>query len=321
MANYKDFINGKNYSVLVYGCLLSNCHLYEPEEGLYYYNSVGKYLIKYENGVWATPKASGYALVSINPNEVYIYKFSIVSGNIILENKASEGFYYTIDEEMYVCTNQSHVCEKISESGYYFTTSDEMYYCLYDSEHIEKTVCYKQTCTAGQYYFIEDRYHRCEKNSILHPVSQTYCNNYEKVIINFPTMYKNEIPSQVKKAIDNIEIHNNSTSIVKSNNINTMNIVPGIFTNCTYNNEDDTTKFDLICISNYVLVDEDKDAKICSIEKLGYIECETDPENPEKCHASFALHSFYSPKIIHTIIIYFTNTIIHLLKNIFSSFK
>jgi len=312
MANYKDFINGKNYSVLVYGCLLSNCHLYEPEEGLYYYNTVGKYLIKYENGVWTTPKTSGYALVSINPNEVYIYKFSIVSGNTILENKASEGFYYTIDEEMYVCTNQSHVCEKISESGYYFTASDEMYYCLYDSEHIEKTTCYKQTCTAGQYYFIEDRYHRCEKNSILHPVSQKYCSNFEKVIINFPTMYKNEMPTQVKKAIDNIEIHNNSTSVVKSNNINTMNIVPGIFTNCTYNNEDDTTNFDLICISNYVLVDEDKDAKICSIEKLGYIECEADPENPGKCHASFALHSFYSSMIMHTVIIFF---IIYLLIN------
>jgi len=303
LANYKDFINGKNHSITIYGCLMTRCSKFEPEEGIYYYNTVGNYLIKYENGVWTTPKTSGYAQVSINPNEVYIYKFSVTSDNVILENKVSEGFYYTIDEEMYECTEQGHVCEKISESGYYFTASDEMYYCLYDSEHVEKTSCYKQTCIPGQYYFIEYRYHRCEKNSFLHPVSPLYCFAKDKVIINFPTMYKETMPSQVKKAIDNIEIHNNSTSVIKSNNINSMTIVPGIFTNCTYNKEDETTNFDLICISNYVEVDEDKDAKICSIENYGFINCEVDKNNPEKCHASFAYPLVPTHKMIYTFII------------------
>ncbi|ORX44696.1 hypothetical protein BCR36DRAFT_301108, partial [Piromyces finnis] len=289
IANYKEFINGKNYSVIMYGCLMSGCNKLEPEEDIYYYSTVGKYLIKYEKGIWTSPQTSGYALVSINPNEVYIYKISVTYDNkVILENKVSDGFYYTIDEEMYECKNQNPVCEKISESGYYFTETNEMYYCLYDSEHIEKTVCYKQTCIPGQYYFIEYRYHRCEKNSYLNPVSPLYCFPKDKVIINFPIMYKDSMPSYIRKAIDNIENNNNSTAIIKSNNINNMNYVPGIFTNCTYNQEDDTTKFDLICISNFVEVKDKKDAKICSIENLGFIHCEEDKDNSEKCNASFA---------------------------------
>ncbi|OUM68988.1 scaffoldin [Piromyces sp. E2] len=303
MANYRDFTNGKSNSVNIYGCLMNRCMRFEPEEGIFYYNPFGKYLIKYENGVWTSPKTSGYALVSINPSEVYIYKFSVISNTVTLENKVHEGFYYTIDEDMYECTEHNHICEKISESGYYFTASDEMYYCLYDSEHVEKTSCYKQNCTPGQYYFIEYRYHRCEKNSFLHPVSPLYCFAKDKVIINFPIMYKNTMPNQVKKAIDNIELHNNSTSVIKSNNINNMNIVPGIFTNCTYNKEEDTTKFDLVCISNYVEVDDEKDAKICSIEHFGFINCEEDKNNPEKCHASLAYPSIPIYKMIYTIII------------------
>ncbi|ORX87465.1 scaffoldin [Anaeromyces robustus] len=302
-VNYKDFINGKNNSILIYGCLMSNCDIYEPEEGLYYYNSVGNYLIKYVDGVWTTPKTSGYALVSVNPNEVFIYKFSIVSGNVILENKVSDGFYYTIDEEMYICTENNHTCDKISETGYYYTPSDEMYYCLYDSEHVEKTECYKQSCTTGQYYFIEDKYHRCEKSSIFHPVEPIYCSPFDKVIINFPIMYKDVFPNYIRKAIDNVELHNNSTSVIKSNSINYMSVVPGIFTNCRYNYEDDTTTFDLICISNYVEENSDKNVKICSIEKLGYTKCEEDKENPEKCNVSFALPNIKFHKILYTFVI------------------
>jgi hypothetical protein len=224
---------------------------------------------------------------------------------VILENRVSEGFYYTVDEEMYTCGDKINTCEKISESGYYFTRSDEMYYCLYDSEHIEKTTCYKQTCTPGQYYFIEDRYHRCEKGSIMHPVAPKYCSRFDKVVINFPVMYKENLPNRIRKAIDNVELHNNSTAVIKSTNINNMNIVPGIFTNCKYNSEDEMADFDLICLNNYVEIDKDKDAKICSIENFGFIECEADSQNPEKCHASLALSKFHYVHWTFTIIIAF----------------
>ncbi|KAL6622068.1 scaffoldin [Neocallimastix sp. 'constans'] len=304
-ASYKDIVNGKTNYISIYGCLMSNCKLFEPQDSLYYYNSISNYLIKYENGLWITPKTSGYALVTTNPNEIHIYKFSVVSDKVILENRVSEGFYYTVDEEMYTCGDKINTCEKISESGYYFTRSDEMYYCLYDSEHIEKTTCYKQTCTPGQYYFIEDRYHRCEKGSIMHPVAPKYCSRFDKVVINFPVMYKENLPNRIRKAIDNVELHNNSTAVIKSTNINNMNIVPGIFTNCKYNSEDEMADFDLICLNNYVEIDKDKDAKICSIENFGFIECEADSQNPEKCHASLALSKFHYVHWTFTIIIAF----------------
>jgi len=51
--------------------------------------------------------------------------------------------------------------------------------------------------------------------------------------------------------------------------------------------EETKSNFDLVCVNNFVSVDETTDdVKICSIEQLGYVECVEDENNPEKCNVS-----------------------------------
>jgi len=76
-----------------------------------------------------------------------------------------------------------------------------------------------------------------------------------------------------------------------------------VFTNCTYNVEETKSTFDLVCLSNYVAVDEKTDeVKICNVDQLGYVECVEDEENPKKCSISKAFHA-WKPSLFMIIVI------------------
>ncbi|ORX84090.1 scaffoldin [Anaeromyces robustus] len=311
-ASYKDYNNSNNNIIKIYGCLNSSCKEYEPIEGIYYYDYLSRYMYKYEDGVWSTPKISGYVFASIIPNDIYIYRFSINMNNkVLLEGKAVSGYYYTVDNEMYDC-DENYGCEKISDNGYYFTNNGEMYYCLYDSEELEKTTCVKQNCYIGEYYFIDGIYYRCEFGSIYNYISGKYCNYNERVIVNFPVAINTDYPSEVYEAITKISKNNNSTAIINNKINNYLTVIPGIYTNCTYNYEDKTSSFDLLCINNFVTLDDDDNAQICSISQLGYVECVEDESNKEKCNPSLSF-ARYSSNITYII----TISIIYLILEIF----
>lgn len=304
-ASFKDYNSGVNI-IKIYGCVLSSCKEYQPKEGIYYYDYLSRSMYKYEDGFWSTPSISGYAMASIYPNESYIYKFSTSMNRVTLEGKAISGYYYTVDDEMYDC-DENKGCVKISNNGYYFTNNGEMFYCLYDSEGIEKTVCVKQNCNIGEYYFIDGIYYRCESGSIYNYISAKYCNYNERVVVNFPTAINSNYPPEIHEAISNISEKNNSTAIINNTINNYLTVIPGIFTNCTYNYEKKSTKFDLLCINNFVALDEEKVAQICSVEQLGYVECIEDESNKKKCNPSsaFAKYSMNLGLILFISIIYF----------------
>jgi len=309
-ATYKDFTN-RNNPVKIYGCVLSQCNEVEPEPGVYYYDPNSRHLFMYDNGEWISPTTSGYALISTNPNEVHIYKYILNTTNnkVTLKSRATEGYYYTADNEMYFCDENNDTCSKVDDSGYYFSNSGEMFYCLYDSEGLEKISCTKQSCLIGQFYYIDEKYYRCDSGSIFSLVSSKYCKYDENVIINFFTAYIEEFPSQVKTAIESIAINNNSTAIEPAMNKNYMNVVPGVFTNCTYNSEDKTSTFDLICINNFVSYNKGKDNyEICSAQQLGYVECIEDENNSNKCNVSGAI-SRYIIKFSSMIVLLFVSVI------------
>jgi len=287
--DYKNRMVNSN-SIKIYGCYNSNCKVYIPESGVYYYDGAAETMLKNENDVWSAPTTSGYALVSVNPNEKYIYKFKSELDKITLLSKAASGYYYTIDNEMYECNENDNACEQITESDYYFTNTGEIYYCVYDSENLEKTECTKQSCYVGQNYYIDENYYRCESGSYLSPIKSRNCKYDENVIVNFPTILKEEFPTNIKQAIENIEKNNNSTAVATRSNKKYLAVVPAIFTNCTYNVEETEASYDFVCINNFVTVNEEDDTlEICSIENLGYVECIDDESNPEKCNPSAAL--------------------------------
>eukprot|EP00833_Pecoramyces_ruminatium_P004338 jgi/Orpsp1_1/1178370/evm.model.c7180000065017.1 len=97
-ASYKDY-NNKNNIIKIYGCVLSSCTEYEPEEGIYYYDYLSRSMYKFEDGFWSTPSKSGYVIASIIPNDLYIYKFNTNMNKVTLEGKAISGYYYTVDNE------------------------------------------------------------------------------------------------------------------------------------------------------------------------------------------------------------------------------
>jgi hypothetical protein len=286
--DYKNRVINTN-SIKIYGCYNTNCKVYDPEDGVYYYDEEGKALLKNENDVWTVPEVSGYALVSINPNEKFVYKFKKDMDEITLLSKASTGYYYTIDNEMYECSEIDNTCEKIDESDYYFTNTGEIYYCVYDSENLEKTECTKQSCYAGQNYYIGGNYYRCEAGSYLSPIKSRNCKYDENVIINFPTILYEEFPGHIKQAMSNVVKNNNSTAVAVRSNKKYISVVPAIYTNCTYNVEETEATYEFVCLNNFVSVNKEDDTiEICSIENLGYVECVDDDSNPEKCNPSGA---------------------------------
>jgi len=303
--NYKN----KNNSLVIYGCQLSSCKVYEPDESTYYYDAQAKTILRYKDGIWNTPTTSGYAYISIDPSTSYIYRFTKTVDEIKITAMANYGYYYTVDGEMYHCDHdEDGKCTQIQNSGYYFTNTGEVYYCIHDSEGIEPTECTKQACISGQYYYIDDAYYRCESSSVLAPVMSRYCSYNDNVIINFPLALTEEYPDKIKQAVEGIEKNNNSTAIVSYRGKNYLESVSGIFTNCTYNAEEIKSTFDLVCVNNYVTMDEEsKSAKICSIEQLGYVECIDDGENPEKCKVSAAFFlrpSFWTMLVMTLTLLY-----------------
>jgi len=284
--NYKT----KNNNLVIYGCQLSSCKVIEPEEDTYYYDSNAKTILRYKDGVWKTPDTSGYAYISIDPSNTYIYRFTKNLEEVKINAMANYGYYYTVDGEMYHCDrDENGDCTPIDNTGYYFTNAGEVYYCVHDSEEIEPTECTKQACVSGQYYYIEDAYYRCESSSTLVPVMSRFCSYNDNVIVNFPIALTEEYPEKIKQAVEGIEKNNNSTAIVSRRGKNYLESVSGIFTNCTYNVEETKSTFDLVCVNNFVTVDEETDdIKICSMEQLGFVECIEDEENPEKCNISGA---------------------------------
>jgi len=293
--NYKT----KNNSLVIYGCTLSSCRVYEPDEDVYYYDAQAKTILRYKDGVWSTPNTSGYAYISINPSTTYIYKFSKTLDEIKIQSMANYGYYYTVDNEMYHCDqDEDGACTPIDETGYYFTNSGEIYYCIHDSEELEATECTKQACISGQYYYIDDAYYRCEVSSLLVPVVSRYCSYDDNVIVNFPLALTEEFPDKIKQAVEGIQKNNNSTAIVSRRGKNYLEAVSGIFTNCTYNVEETKSSFDLVCVNNFVTVDKESDeVKICSLEQLGYVECIEDENNPEKCNVS-AAYTLVKPSLL-----------------------
>jgi hypothetical protein len=286
--DYKNRLVSGN-AIKIYGCHSSACKVYDPEEGVYYYDDDAKVIVKKEDNSWVAPTTSGYALVSTNPNEKYIYKFKTDLDEVTLLSKAASGYYYTVDNEMYECNENDNECLPITETDYYFTNTGEIYYCVYDSENLEKTECTKQSCYVGQNYYISENYYKCEAGSYLTPIKSRSCKYDENVIVNFPTILKEEFPTNIKQAIENIEKNNNSTAVAARSNKKYLSVVPAIFTNCTYNVEETEASYDFVCINNYVAVNEEDDSlEICSIENLGFVECVDDESNPEKCTPSSA---------------------------------
>jgi hypothetical protein len=292
--NYKN----KNNSIVVYGCNLSSCRVYEPDEDTYYYDAQARNILRYKNGVWSSPSTSGYAYIAIDPTNTYVYKFVKKGDEIIIQGKANYGYYYTVDNEMYHCDQEDGECKPIDETGYYFTNAGEVFSCVHDSEGLEATECVKQNCVSGQYYYIDDAYYRCEVSSLLVPVVSRYCSYDDNVVVNFPLALTEEFPDKIKQAVDDIQRNNNSTAVVTRRGKNYLEAVSGIFTNCTYNVEETKSTFDLVCVNNYVKVDEETDEmKICNVDQLGYVECIEDEENPEKCTVSGA-NALLKPSII-----------------------
>jgi len=292
----------RNSEMVMYGCIHSNCELYEPDEDTYYFDAHAKTISKYSNGVWSQPDISGYAYVSIDPSRTYIFKFARNKiGEIKIQAKGNYGYHYTIDKEMYYCDPQkgrNNDCYPIDETGYYLTNAGEIYYCIHDSEELEATECTKQLCNTGQYYYMDETYYRCDSRSTYAPVISRYCSYDEIVVINFPLALNEKLPGNVKQAIKNIHKNNNASAVTRYRGKKYMESVSGVFTNCTYNTEETTTAFDLVCMNNYVELDQETDeVKICSVEQYGYIECVENEDNPKKCNISSSADHLIRPSL------------------------
>jgi len=290
-ATIRDY-SGKNNSLIIYGCVESKCDTYQPEEGVYYYDTISRYMFRYEGDKWVSPQASGYALISTSPGDTYINRFSLTNNRTTIDGKVRSGYYYTIDREMYECDQDKYQCEKIDNNGYYFTVSGEIYQCIYDSEGLEATECVKKNCIVGQYYYINSKYYYCSSGYMLNLVSDKTCEYDDKVIMNFPVAFSESFPEKIKNAVENISVINNSTALVTNINNKYVTSVSAVYTNCTYTAEEKESDFDLLCVNNFVAVNDNKDIQICSLPNLGYIECIDDENNPEKCNPSGALSQY-----------------------------
>jgi len=297
-TEFKEF-SSKNNDIILYGCSLSSCAVRTPEDGVYYYDNLSHYLVRYDSATsqWSYPTSDGYALVSTEPGEQYVRKFTVDStatNKVTLTEKVSDGYYYTTDNEMYECPNtEGSSCDLIDESMYVMTNDNELYYCNVDDDNLSSTVCNKQSCVLGELYYIGGYHFRCVTGNIFNILSTKYCNTEEFVVVNFPTAFSETYPSNVKNAVDEISKNNNNTATVKAGS-NHLTVIPGIFTNCTYDKEEKMASFDLVCIENYVVLDNEKEPQICSTAKLGFVGCNEDSDNPNKCNPSSAMTIFLS---------------------------
>jgi len=299
-------VNPRNNKLILYGCQKSICDEYEPEEGIYYYDERAKALLQYheENDQWTKPKNSGFAFISLNPSDSYIYKFTIgKDGKVNIEGKVPDGYYYTVDNEMYSC-DRERKCQPIEDSGYYFTKTGQVYYCVYDSEEIYPTECTKQLCVSGQFYYINNKYYRCNPNSDFTQIYSRHCSRRDFSVLNFPVDLTDKYPENVRRTMKNIIKNNNNSPVVSvPRGKKLLKSVSSIVTNCTYDVEETQVSFDFVCINNQVRISEEEaEVQICSIEQFGYVECIDDDTNPKKCNVSGAL-SFLRPSIFPILMI------------------
>ena len=291
-SNYTATMNDIKHhpqSIILYGCIKTNCKVYSPKENIYYYDIQSKSMYRFEKDLWQAPAKSGYAYISIHPNDEYIYKFTLNEQIIIIEDKVSDGFYYTVDEKMYKC--EGSACQAISDSDYIFTNDGVIYYCEYDSKELEETECTLQSCISGQYYYINDYYYQCSDGNHLKVMTSKLCNYENKYIINFPTFFRDDFPKSIQDAV-NRNIRNNGSSAISKKRKNFLTVVPAVYTHCQYNVENGEINFELICVNNIVKKNiTNENIEICSLSNMGYITCTEDSKNPNKCILSLAIRS------------------------------
>ncbi|ORX81824.1 hypothetical protein BCR32DRAFT_268047 [Anaeromyces robustus] len=408
-AELKDFKDAP-HQIILYGCNGDYCKEYIPKDGVYYYDYLMKYLFKYENNIWTMATKSGYGNISLYPGLTYIYKFDI-NNNIatISSNKLNYGYYYTIDNKMFECPKNKKECFEKDSTGYVMTSTGEIYYCEYNNKLTTHKVyentslnssnigyrnilssCIKKKCKIGEYYYMNNNYYQCKKDSIFTLMKKEQCiddldvesiqENYEdiaktegfgKYIIHFPIKDKDSYPDSIKYLNYLIQNNNNSTAEDIHLSSDYLSSISGVFRNCRYDLETTTMVFDLICLNNYVSLaknlakineeilnkkdtgidkgnmikydlsgilsflkkrknddnnndnnenknkknsnvleefeisyKKDNDAFICSTQHYGYIECQKDKNNPDKCLPSQAkLKYILSMKVIYLIVI------------------
>ncbi|ORX80489.1 hypothetical protein BCR32DRAFT_293827 [Anaeromyces robustus] len=309
--NYNSFSKLGSSSLILYGCIEHQCNIYEPEENAYYYDALSKNVLKYENGIWRIVENQGYSFININPKLIHIHQITKSINHATVNIVYDSGFYYTIDNNMYECKYNSEVkditCQSISDNNYYLTNDDKIYYCIYDSENHEKTSCIQQLCYAGQYYFFNGKYYKCGKGSTYIKLTKNSCQSLDTVVINYPTFLKDTYPTRVKMMLEYM-YETNISDIVNNNNSSYIPTISGVFDSCQYDDNEDIITFNLICLKNFVLLSSVNPPQICSIRRMGYVECKEDEENPGRCHPDSAPLKYNFKKnfifIIITLIIF-----------------
>jgi hypothetical protein len=286
-AEYRSF-NSTSTGITLYGCINSICQIYDPQPDVYYFDMITNYLIQKRGKTWVSPIKVGYINVSISPEEVYIYSYTLSENKELLLSKTKQdGWYYTIDGKMYQCYSKGKTCTEIDDTAYVLTNGNEMYYCVVDSEG-EPTECFKRSCTAGQIYYVKDNYYKCTTGSHFELVRSRHCDYNEVVVINFPVIYSDTFPISVYNTISSIAKNNHYVPTQKLSR-NSLETIQGVFTNCTYNVYDEFATYDQICMQNYVKLNSDKEPDICSVKLLGYTYCTVDEgDDPDKCNPSSA---------------------------------
>jgi len=294
-AEYRSF-NSTSSGITLYGCINSICQIYDPQPDIYYFDMITNYLIQKKGKTWISPNKVGYINVSVTPDEVYIYSYTLSENKELILSKAKQdGWYYTIDGKMYQCYAKGRTCTEIDDTAYVLTNSNEMYYCVVDSEG-EPTECFKRTCTTGQVYYIKDNYYKCTTGSHFELVRSRHCDYSEVVVINFPVIYSDTFPISVYNTISSIAKNNHYVPTQKLSR-KSLETIQGVFTNCTYNVYDEFATYDQICIQNYVKLNRDKEPDICSVKHLGYTYCTVDDgDDPDKCNPSSAYSFKYLSK-------------------------
>ncbi|ORX59843.1 hypothetical protein BCR36DRAFT_408220 [Piromyces finnis] len=304
--NIKKFSKASTSSIYLYGCIDSRCKLYEPMENSYYYDNITQHIFKYENSAWYIVDKQGYSFIKMTPELTHVYKISKLINNILIEKVTKSGYYYTIDNNMYECyiKEKSNVnCIPISNSDYYYTIDKKLYYCAYDSENLEKTLCNIQLCISGQIYYFNKSYYRCNiKDYIYEPISENLCHALDTVIINYPTFLEKEYPTRVKLMLKYMyEI--NITDIETNYNSSYIPSITGVFNQCKYDVNNNIPTFNLICLNNFVALSSINPPKICSIKRMGLVECIENEEHPGRCHPDNAWSYLYNIKTKSLIII------------------
>jgi len=291
-AEYKSF-NSTSSGITLYGCINHNCNIYDPQPDIYYFDMITNYLIQKKNNEWISPIKVGFINVSVSPEEVYIYSYTMSDTKELLLTKTNKnGYYYTIDNKMYNCEVGVKTCKEIEDSAYILTNSNEFYYCVVDSEG-EETECFKRLCTTGQIYYLKNNYYRCTSGSYLELVRSRTCDHDEVVVINFPLIYSETFPIGVYNSISNIAKNNHYVPTQKISR-NSIESFQGVFTNCTYDAYDEEATYDEICMENYVKLNQDKEPDICSVKLLGYTYCTVDDgDDKDKCNPSSAFRQRY----------------------------